>query len=309
MIDALATGLTVVARRIGVVLIPVILDCFYWLGPRVSIAPLMRQIKQLLDLWAQDLPTSQVDQLALLRDLVTRAEEANLFGLLSPGVLGVPHFEGWQKLVPQGATASGVIEVGSWVSFLGLFVLLTMLGWLVGSAYLVLVAQGVREVPWSSGRLIRHILVVWLSIIGLAAVMLTLGVVVMGPLSLTTALVTLINPGMGSLMVGLVWVFSLWIALHLFFTIDALVLEQITPLRAMWNSFNVVRRNFWSALGLILLMTILGRGLALVWEALSVNPAGVLVGITGNALVGTGLVAASLAFYQDRLRRWRQAES
>jgi hypothetical protein len=72
------------------------------------------------------------------------------------------------------------------------------------------------------------------------------------------------------------------------------------------TSVALVRTNFWPAVSLIGLILVIDTGLPIVWRELSGRPAGLGVwglaaSIVANAYVGTGLAAASMLFYRDRL--------
>ena len=93
--------------------------------------------------------------------------------------------------------------------------------------------------------------------------------------------------------------------IYFMFTPDAIVLTEVGPLRAAYLSFNVVRRNFWPALGLMGSFLLISEGLSVLWRSQMETPIGLLVGVLGNAFVGAGLAFAAMRFYDDRLRRWR----
>jgi hypothetical protein len=71
---------------------------------------------------------------------------------------------------------------------------------------------------------------------------------------------------------------------------------------AIRHSTLLFRVFFWSAIGLVLLSVFLERGLAIIWDGLTVSSIGVVIAIAANAYIGTSLVAAAMVFYQDRMR-------
>ncbi len=108
----------------------------------------------------------------------------------------------------------------------------------------------------------------------------------------------------GILTMVLIWL-SLWLFLSLFFVTPAIVLDDANVATAVWRSVNVVVRNFWGTVGLWLLTQFILVGFSLIWQRLSQWPLGGVVGIFGNAYLATGLIAASIYFYQDRYARWQ----
>ena len=83
VIGCLRAGFEMLSRNLGLVALPVLLDLILWLGPRLSIAPLLQQFVALLT--ARPLPdpaaARQVEQAVQLLELF--GEQFNLLSLLS----------------------------------------------------------------------------------------------------------------------------------------------------------------------------------------------------------------------------------
>jgi hypothetical protein len=92
-----------------------------------------------------------------------------------------------------------------------------------------------------------------------------------------------------------------------FFTPRAMILDNMGILRSLWNSVNVIHRNFLSTIIFIVLVNVLQTGLMYIWRLLAVSAVGTLAGILGNAYVSTGLAMASFIFYLDRFVAWQDA--
>ena len=82
ILSPLAAGFELVTGRWWLLLLPVALDLFLWLGPRLNIAPLWQQLIALL-------PEATVPA-ETLAQLMEAASATNLFALLSLPYLGVP---------------------------------------------------------------------------------------------------------------------------------------------------------------------------------------------------------------------------
>jgi hypothetical protein len=152
---------------------------------------------------------------------------------------------------------------------------------------------------------------IWWARVTLIALLLFVALLMLGvPLLVITALVSLLNKNLAQLIgnfifISFIWV-GIWFYIYLFFFVNALILNDAGILRALWNSFNVVRRNFWSTIGLMLLMGLIGAGFSIIWRMLSTSSWGTLLAIMGNAYIGSGLAAASLTFYRDRYVAWQE---
>jgi hypothetical protein len=126
------------------------------------------------------------------------------------------------------------------------------------------------------------------------------------PLFMVLLVIGAVSPALaslfGTIMIGLL----AWVSFYGIFFIAALTVNSTSIWRAIWNSFNIVLRNFWATLGLFLLINLIGGGLTILWQQLSTGSWLTLVGIVGNAYIGTSLVTASLLFYRDRYTRWQE---
>lgn len=305
VIDSLSAGLNLVAERVWVIAIPVLLDLWYWLGPQLSIQPLFERIQQILIQSTSAMTEAPFDVEAATEMLDLIGQQFNLFSLLSASLMGVPSL-----LAGGSPTSAGMIQLRSWLALAGAAAFLVVVGIAIGSLYFTFIVQGVGQRSDDPRTLLRRTGLLWLRVLGLILLVLFFGVALFVPFAFLIGLLTMLSGGVASILMGLFYVSLIWIAIYLYFAVDAMALNDVGPLRAVWNSANVVVRNFWSALGLVILIFLLSQGLALIWQRLGeVHPVGMVVGITGHAFIGSGLVAASLLFYRDRYRRWQEVKT
>ncbi|MCD6289696.1 MAG: hypothetical protein J7M34_04265 [Anaerolineae bacterium] len=305
VIDALSAGFDLVSHHAWLILPVVALDLALWLGPRLSIRPL---VVRLLDMWqaalSADASTGASVTKLVAGMLGDTDRELNLLLLLANRMVGQPSLA---ALLPGGGLG-GVVEITNALVAIGCFVVLAALGLLIAAFYLSLIAGRVREGDngISFGRgLVRR----WVQLLIYLAALFIITVAVSVPFSIVIAVAMLLGPAIGPALISLtsvilIWI-GLWIFLSLFFVPEAIVLDDAHVAAAVWRSVNVVGRNFWGTVGLWVLTEIIMVGFSLIWQRLSQWPAGALASIVGNAYLGTGLVAASFIFYQDRYRRWQ----
>jgi len=315
VIDTLSAGYQAVNRRPGLLAIPLLLDLFLWLGPRLSIAPLVRHALALYDVFLQQalagatISAEQASQLQAASAQVRQAAEQgaasfNLFSLLASGRLGVPSL--LASLSPTaGFWSPSVTTMDNGLAFLGLAIVLLLAGLLVGALYLGAITQGVRDDRFAPALLLRQVWRYWGQVVAYLALIVGLIFLLGAPFAFVLGLATLFSPLLGSFLLGLAWVIGIWTAIYLFFALAAIFVSEVGPLQAIWHSFNIVRFNLWATLRLIIVVSVIGLGMPLLWEMVVGNPWGVLAGIGGNAYIGTGLSAASLIFYRDRYADWQ----
>jgi len=310
IIDTLSAGFATITRRPWLIFLSLILDGYLWFGSRLSALPYIESsVKSFV------LPKMQMDvatmeqQWAIVREaLLTIGRQENFFSLIASGPVSVPSLLAG---MPAMNTSSSEIVIRSGAVFWGVVVLLTVVGLFLGCIYLGLLAQSVRDDHIDIGRWLRRVWIHWirLLVVGIFLILAAAGLIV--PSMFLIALVSLVSPAVGTFVstvfgLGLLW-FGIWIAIHLFFVASAVILGESGPWSAVWNSFQVVARNFWPALGLIVLITVISDGLFLVWSRLTTTAWGVTIAVIGNAYIGAGLAAATLIFYQERHKMWQEA--
>ncbi len=248
-------------------------------------------------------------QWATIREaLLMAAREVNFFSLLASGPVSVPSL---LASMPAMNTSSPQITIRDGAVFWGVIVLLTVAGLFLGCLYLGLLAQAVRDDRIEIGRWLGRVWIHWLRLLVVGIFFLLAAAGLFVPSFFVVAIVSLVSPAAGTFVstvfgLGLLW-FGIWMAVHLFFVADAVILGESGPWSAVWNSFQVVARNFWPALGLIILISVITDGLFLIWSRMTATAWGMTVAIVANAYIGAGLAAATLIFYQERFNMWQEA--
>lgn len=296
VIDTLSAGYGVVNRRVWILLIPVLLDLFLWLGPQVSVAPLLGQA---LTAWRAPATFSAEQARGLeemRRGMLGVADELNLLWLLAPTQVGVP-----SAAALFGGRGSFQF-VDSWGAALGVALGSVLIGLALGSVYYALLAQQVRDGATTPLAAFWHAYLGWRRVIGLLLALSGLGALLGLPLAFVLASAALVSPALASFGVAFVLLALLWLQVYLFFAPHAIFVSEVGPLQAVRRSVTLVRAHFWPAVLLISLVWLILLGMSQVWVYLAGvgGTAGTLLGILGNAYVASGLVAAAMVFYWER---------
>ena len=285
-------GYATVNRHPWIVAIPALLDLFFWLGPRLSLAPLVQQIFARVpvpDGLPADLAQNYQDY---WQTLIRTGEGFNLFSLLAINFPGVPSFMAGRDGIGQ------VSQLASVRVALGLSLLVPLIGVWLASLYYAVVGREVRG--GGAGELWGRTWKTWLRVLGFLLLALIAMTIVGLPLLVATFLVASANADVLGMVAAFVFVAGMWVQFYLFFVVDAMVISEAGPLRAIRNSLIVVRFNLGSSLGLVILIWVITWGMAIVWETIADNPIGAVAAILGNAYISTGLAVASMTFYRER---------
>lgn len=310
LIDTLSAGFDRTAKRLWLILIPILLDLGIWVGPRLSLGWLSQQAIALLPN-ATELGTQYAQAVELSRAWLQEAgQTVNLLTLLSMRALGLPGLAG--GLVPPAPpfTLAPPIEITSAGVAAGVVAVLVLLSLLVSCVTFSLIAADARDGQISLLYTLRVAWRAWLRLTAVLAIAIALGFGLLVGIGVIAGLIGMVSVGLASFVLNVVvWsVLSLTVygALLFFFASRALLLDDRGAIRSLWSAFNVVHRNFLSAVVFVLIVNVLHAGLLYIWRLLATNTFGMFAGIVGNAYVNTGLVMASFIFYRDRFTAWQQ---
>ena len=309
IIDVLTAGFEIVRKRPWTVLIPILLDTVIWFLPRLSLGALLRPAVD------EQFPTTGlspdlVDNAKQMHDAAVQvANSLNLFSVVTGLLDGVARLPSLLLYVDSGVhspinSLAYTMQLDSEGLATFLFLPLFLLGLFLAALYIELIAQGVRplqnEPPlawvWRSGRL-------WLRLILYSFMLGMIFFISSLVLDLAEAF-TPLGADLGSFVAALVTVGWLWLTIYFFFVIPALSIGNLSLFEALRRSILIFRVHFWASLGLVTLTLFLDLGLRLfVWNGLAMpgSDLGILMAIVLNAIIGTGLLAGLLVFYQDRM--------
>jgi hypothetical protein len=297
VVDTLSTGYGVINRHIWVVLIPILLDLLLLFGPQVSAAHLVsRKLSQA----STSLAASHVLDHDQQRDFVEMVEGYNLLSALASSVVHVPSL--MAVIGIRDPLQSTPVE--SWGDLVAILSGAGLGGLVLGSLYYALLAQQVRDGASSPGRLLGYAPRGCLRVVGYLLLLGGVGLLFGLPIGFLTAGAYLMSPVIGNLAITAVTIGVVWVWIYLFFVPEAIFVSGVGPLRAIKNSVAVVRGNFGSAVGIVLLVTVILMGMGRIWDLLSyqvAEPWGIGLGIIGNAYIASGLIAASMCFYRERI--------
>ena len=297
-------GFETVLSHISLIALPLLLDIFLWLGPQLSVAPLIAEVGVLLEvqLRSSDIPYEMYE--TVQNTLVDVGESLNVFGLLSTAPLGVPSM---MAASVSGGTPLGSelrIPVTSGASLFGLTVGLSVAGLFLGTAFFGLVARQVlpEAERWTDEQNLELLWSQWLRLIGFACAVL-LAMLLFGFLmAMLSMLLSMLHAVLGGMATSLAFAFWIWALFFVAFTVHGVVMHNQNLLPALRNSLRLVRWNMLAVIGLFGLIMVLSLGLGFLWSLPPGDSWLLLAGITAHAFVATGVVAATFHFYQDRLR-------
>jgi hypothetical protein len=307
VIEALSAGYAAINRHLWVLLLPILVDLILWFGPHVSYSPLVDPTVTRASEWARQVTPGprrapRNPELASSVDdarqwLITRTGEVNVLSLVARGPVALP-------ILAAPSARGDFAFVSDWGAGVGLLLGVALSGLFLGGCFYSGVAAASTGRPSNPLTLGRRTPRQVARVLGLVAALIGTGLLLGLPVVLLIAFTAVVAPIVATLGVVLIGVAGACVVLHLFFALDAIFVSDVGPLQAIQRSVAVVRRHLWPSLALMLLTWLILAGMSRVWDVVASNvqaPFGTGLSILGNAYIASGLIAASMIFYTERV--------
>jgi hypothetical protein len=304
VIDALYGGFELVFSHPWILLTPVALDLFLWMGPRITAAPVFQQFIT----WVTTMqPPNSTPEMAqgiesAKRQWLALGDKFNVFSIAAIFALGMPTLMGLQAPGTSFLRSQPVgYAIADSVTLAGLLTLMVVMGILVGSIYLEVIARTVRHDMGGPIKFVSQTLKSYVSVGALVFAEGTLLFLIFLPFFLSAMLVSLFSQEIGQFVLLLGLMLVMWAGVYLLFSIFAIFVSGANLWQAIVSSVTVFRYNYWSALGLVCLVYLIGVGFQFIWQSLIETAWGTLGADIANAFLISSLIAALMLFYQDRI--------
>lgn len=294
VIDTIGIGYSHLVARPSVVVMPVLLDLYFWFGVQVPASNLARRIGDLLRSTAPltdgvrgfviDHSGYNLAEFLSLRLPTVRVP--TLFPMLS------------QEAVIRGPVWRPDMTALPWWSALFLVVAFLVVGFWIGAEYLLwlgAVARGTAH-QFDGRRTTRTALRLagWLTVAAMLFLIVTL------PLIIAQLAFELSGVGTSGF-VQFLFLVPLAVGFALFFFGPfAIAGHQAGVFESFRGSFKVVRRYFGPSVGFFAAYLLVTGAIPLAWAAMVGHPAGTLIAVVGHAFVTSGMIASAFVFYRDR---------
>lgn len=308
LVVSLTSGFDAVTRHIQLILFPVLLDLYLWLGPHLKVTRLAQSIQQGLQSFSGvDIPEA-TGMLKTSQEVWQYVgERLNLMASLRTYPVGIPSMMTSQLPIRvPGATQLVNIDIPSiWVVFLVLLGCI-LLGLIIGSVYFQFVSNVVvhdrmqwnsalKNWPWAS-----------LQVILLAFLMLLFLMAIFIPASCVISILSITLPTLGQMAILMFMGFLIWLLFPFLFSAHGIFVNRMTVLLSIKRGVQITRLTLPRSGLLFLIIFITSQLLDLVWNMSPEDSWFTLVGILVHGFVTTGFLAASFVFY-TKADQWIQS--
>ena len=297
IISSLKSGFDITANQIGIIILPVLLDVFLWLGPQLRIEKLLRLLlAQFSSLASENLiPAAELQRMQeIMNELLTT--NINLYSVLRTLPIGVSSLMGLSIPGKTPLAEPNVQQVETAFSFFLWIGVLTFVGWVLGSFYFAWVAKVSLQnenhnLPWFGKVILQAILLSMLWVI----VLITFGV----PLLLVFSIFMQINASLAQVALIFSALFAMWIIVPIFFSAHGIFVKRENLFRSMISSFNLSRFTLPTSSFFVICVVVLSQGFNILWLTPSTSSWMMGISILGHAFITTSLLAASFIYYRD----------
>jgi hypothetical protein len=301
IINSIKVGFDIIATHITAILLPLLLNLFLWLGPRLRMDALFNSIKaDVLSIWKSGgIPAEDIQRaMDLYEQTIPRI---NLFWIFHTIPIGISSL-----FLPQEASQTplgnpAILQVSA-ASLLGWIFFLTLFGWIGGGLYFRSVAwlsmANQDAQPLSIFRAISQTILIsifW----GILSVF--IGV----PVFIVLAIVLQLSSVIANLLVLFLSLASMWVIVPLFFWPHGVFIKRQNVITSILSSVQMMRFTLPTSSLFVLTVFLLSFGLNFLWSIPPEDSWMTLLGIFGQSFVATALLAGSFVYYRD-MNIWLQ---
>jgi hypothetical protein len=307
VIASLQAGFNVVSNRVALIILPVLLNAFLWLGPRLSVG---KWYGDLLNNWITLLKQNgfPAKDLALYTDnapaLIDFFQKMNWLGWVRTLPIGIPVLllDIPSKFpVPTPLGIQNVVQLPSFAVVAGSVFLLTFVGWLGGGLYFRIVAgASLGDDEAGIGLLRAFAQTILLSVIWIIG-----SVIILLPFILIMTVLAALSAVLAEVVFFIILFFMFWLVVPLFFTPHGIFVRKQNAVASIMSSLRMSRFTLPTSSMFVLSVFLLSRGLSYLWTIPTSDSWLMLVGILGHAFISTTLLAASFVYYRD-MSNWLQ---
>lgn len=317
IINSIKAGFETIATHITAILLPLLLNLFLWLGPRLRMDALFDSVKtDVISMW-QSGGMSAADIDRIIQSYESTLPKINLFSLIFTAPVGIsnlfnssirhllfPRFFDQFLAEPSAQTPLGnplILQASAW-NLLGWVFLLVFIGWVFGGLYFRNVAWLATAAENTQPVLVSRAIVQTV----LASISWGIFCMMVGfPIVLVLALLVRINLTIAQLGFFLLSLMSMWVIVPLFFWSYGIFLKQQNFVTSIISSVQMARFALPTSSMFVLTVFLLTIGLNLVWSIPPRDSWVTLLGIFGHSFVSTALLAGSFIYYRD-MNIWLQ---
>lgn len=294
VLGSISKGFEMAARKPWLLSLPLFIDLFLWIGPRIDSQPAIERLDAFMQSMAEESGISGSQALAELQ--VRYPLVYFLPSLLS----GKP-----AKSLPF-AYEPPVLTIQEPAELLWLPLVGTGVGLLIASFFAIVVGREFRADADDLGSQIRHLPSILLQFGALWGLLLLAAGILLMPLFTLFAVAMLINQALAVAMLVIILMAMLFASIFIVFTAHGILLNDQAVLASLWDGLRIMQWNASPTINLCFFIVLIYLVTGWVWQLADYGTWMGPIAMVCYAFVTTGLLASTFVYFKDRHRYWLQ---
>jgi len=305
LFPTLLKGFNTVAGKVYLILLPLLVDLFLWLGPKLRIYELLKPfLTELSTTMTRIAPKEMLEAVEATAALYSEfLANFNLFTAIRTLPVGVPSLLARMSTLSAPLDLVGVLETPSIRAAIGIFSALVLIGFFLGTLYFDAVARKSFEEPSKFSW--KKIFTAYLQSLVFFLIIIVLLLMASAPILIMTSIFSLINAALAQFVLIMLLFLVMWMALPLFFSPHGIFSLEQKAVPSILMSIRMVRFFLPGTSMFIIFCILISEGFNMLWVLPGSDSWLLALGIGGHAFVVTGLLSASFLYYRQGLK-WMQ---
>jgi len=296
--QSLAAGFDRIAAKPYLLLPPILLDLFLWLGPHLTIPSIFQDLMDFMVIpYGAD--EAMVEQIEMLQSIASNlGQRLNLFAMVSTLPAGISSLMTSRMPISTPFNQSLEAPIDSMILAFLFLVIIILLGQGIGTQFHLWIAKQLAPGEELGNRWVASVKMIFLAVVFyIVMIIFGFGVAFIASLS------AIVLPLFGLVVAFFGFTFGFWVFVYLFFTPHGIVRYGMGIFRAMMESATLVRWNMLPVMGYLGATFVISWLTGQAWSLPTEDSWYLVLAIVGHAFVSVTLLAGSYAFYQGR-REW-----
>jgi hypothetical protein len=294
LVATLAKGFDAIATHISIIILPVLLDLFLWLGPKLRLQTLLEPLFKQMTAAALPISASLPDPATMQQMWSDFLSGFSLLSVVRTFPLGVVSL---MSASLPGATPFGqpaALEISTYTALLSGWMGLVLLGWVLGCIYYSWIA-GITAAPEEKHSFTRNLTQSILMSLAWVGIALLVGT----PLLLVMSILLALSPSIAQVAIFVLLLFGVWIMMPVFFSPHGIYVYGQNAFASIMKSLKLIRFTLPSSGTFLLVCLLINEGLGYLWAIPPQDSWLTLIAIIGHGFVSTALIASTFIYYRE----------
>ena len=299
-ISSLRAGFDAVANQIAIILIPITIDLFVWLGPHLQVKSLVNGFINSLIIPSDISSIQSTEVLAGSKEILqTAAEQFNLLSLLRTIPVGIPSLMAARLPLQSPAGTPTFFDISNLFIVIGIVIGMIIIGLVIGCLYYIFVGQIALQGKIDLKNLIKNWSWSSVQVLSLALALLLIFILISIPSSCAISVLTFFGLPLGQFAIFIYIGLLLWLVFPLLFSAHGIFVNHNNALVSVQRSMMLTRMTLPSTSVFILSILVISEGLDILWRVPEESSWLTIVAVGGHAFISSALLAASFVYYRD----------